>query len=276
MIHRPFTLEPRAGELIRGDVRLPDGPSPRAAVVVVHGFKGFKDWGFFPWVADTLVEAGYAAVSFNFSRNGVGPGGDRFTEMDRFGANTLSLEQDELRWVLSRVLEGTLIQGRPERVALLGHSRGGGQAILAASADPGVSALVTWGSVSYFDRWTEETKAEWRARGRMWVLNQRTGEQLPVDVGLLEDFEANQERLDVAASATRVTAPWLILHGTEDPTVWHGESESLSRANPSATLRLVPGGDHTFQVTHPFQGVTPELRFAMDATLEHLRAHLGR
>ena len=274
MIHLPFTREPRAGDLIRGDIRVPEGPPPRCAVVVVHGFKGFKDWGFFPWVAEALVKAGYAVVNFNFSRNGIGSEPDRFTELDRFGGNTLSLEQEELLGLVAETLDGDLLPRRPRRIALLGHSRGGAQAILAAAREERVGALVTWASVSHFDRWTEETKAEWRADGRMWVLNQRTGEHMPVDVTLLKDFEANRERLDVVATASRIQAPWLILHGSEDMTVWPGEAQNLARANPAARIQVIQGAGHTFEATHPFRGPTLQLEQAMDFTVSHLHRHL--
>ena len=275
VIHLRFTREPRAGDLIRGDIRIPEGPPPRAAVLVVHGFKGFKDWGFFPWVAEALARAGYAVVSFNFSRNGVGAEPDRFTELDRFAANTLSLEQEELQGLVAEALDGDLLPGgRPLRLGLLGHSRGGGQAILAAAAEPRVGALVTWASVSHFDRWTEETKAEWRADGRVWVLNQRTGEDMPVDVTLLEDFEAGREHLDLPAMAARIRAPWLILHGSEDMTVWPGEAQNLARANATARMQTIQGAGHTFGATHPFAGPTLQLEQAMDVTVAHLHRHL--
>ena len=47
-----FTIDSREGLPIRGDLDAPD--EARALVVIVHGFKGFKDWGFFPWLADHL------------------------------------------------------------------------------------------------------------------------------------------------------------------------------------------------------------------------------
>lgn len=274
MIHLAFEREIRRGDIVRGDVRVPEGPPPRAAVVVVHGFKGFKDWGFFPWLSGRLVAAGYATVGFNFSRNGIGPDPERFTELDRFGANTLSLEQEELRAIVREVLDGDLLPRRPRRLALLGHSRGGAQAVLAAAAEPRTAALVTWSSVAWFDRWTEETKERWRADGRVWVLEERTGVQLPLDLALLEDFEANRSRLDLAAAAARVRAPWLILHGRDDLTVWPGEAEVLARANPSAVVRFVEGAGHTFGATHPFAGPGPELQEAWDRTLAHLRRHV--
>ena len=274
MIRLPFSREPRPGDTIRGDLRIPDGPPPRAAVLVAHGFKGYKDWGFFPWVAEQLAGAGYAVVSFNFSHSGIGSDPDGISDLDRFASNTVSLEREDLRFVLSETLEGDLLPRRPKRAALLGHGRGGGHAVLAAASERGVGALVTWAAVSHFDRWTEETKALWRAQGRVWVLNQRTGAQMPVGVGLLEDFEAHREALDVAHAAACVGCPWLILHGTEDLTVWPGEAEALARANPAARLHRVHGADHTFETAHPFAGATPQLREAIDRTLEHLHRHL--
>lgn len=274
MIRLPFTREPRPGDTLRGDIRIPDGPPPRAVVLLAHGFKGFKDWGFFPWVAEQLVGAGYAVVTFNFSRNGIVGDPERITDLDRFASNTLSLEQEELRAVLAEVLDGDLLPRRPRRAALLGHSRGGGHAVLASAAEPRVGALVTWAAVARFDRWTEETRALWRADGRIWVLNQRNGEQMPVGLGLLEDFEAHRVELDVRAGASRMTAPWLIIHGTEDVTVGLCDADALVRANARARLHRVDGAGHTFEVGHPFGGASRELREAMDRTLEHLRRHL--
>ena len=274
VIHLPFAREPRAGDTIRGDIRIPDGPPPRTAVIVVHGFKDFKDWGFFPWVCERLAGAGHATISFNFSRNGVGADPGRLSDLERFGSNTLSLELEELRWILADVLDGNLLPRRPRKAALFGHARGGAHAIIAAAAEPRVRALVTWGALARLDRWSEETKELWRTDGRVWVLNPQTGEQMPLGVGFLEDFEANREELAVVSAAGRVRAPWLIVHGTDDLTVWPSEAETLTRANAGARLYLVERAGHTFGAVHPFAGPTPELREAMDRTVEHLRRHL--
>jgi uncharacterized protein len=274
LIRLDFTREPRSGDVIRGEVRIPDGPPPRSAVVVVHGFKGFKDWGFFPFVCDRLASAGHAVVSFNFSRNGVGPGLQDFTELDSFGANTLSLELDEVRSILTEVFEGDLLPRRPRKVGVLGHSRGGGQALLASAEDDRVAALATWAAVATFDRWTEETKALWREDGHVWIMNSRTGQHMPLNLTLLEDFEANSDRLDIPAAAERVRAPWLIVHGTDDPTVRPDEARSLANHSRGAKLVLVNGAGHTFQAKHPFGASTPELEEAMARTLLHFEEHL--
>src|SRR5687768_17465471 len=66
------------------DVRAGGRGSPRPAVVVMHGFKGFKDWGMFPPLAERLAQAGFSAVSFNASGSGVDESGE-FVWPERFG-----------------------------------------------------------------------------------------------------------------------------------------------------------------------------------------------
>jgi uncharacterized protein len=264
-----FTLEPRPGDVIRGDIRVPDGARPATAIVVVHGFKGFKDWGFFPHAAERLAAAGHAVVSFNFSRNGVGEDLETFSELDKFGANTFTLELDELRSVLDRVASGDLLGWAPERIGLLGHSRGGGQAVLATAEDERVTSLVTWAAISSFDRWTDETKEDWRREGRIWIANLRTRQEMPLDVALLEDFETHRDRLDIVNAARRVRVPWLVVHGLSDETVALADGEALVDASASAWPLWVEGAGHTFETRHPFEGEPPEFERALTATVEH-------
>ena len=219
----PFDLRaPVAGHL-RGLVDLPDQGGNRPTVVVCHGFKGFMEWGMFPPLAELLAARGFVVVRFNFSGSGMVPGQDRVTDPEGFRTNTFSREQADLRAVLEAV-GSTIAPGRadPERLGVVGHSRGGGAAILTAG-DPEwrdrIGALVTWSAVATFDRLGDDEKAAWRRQGQITVVNGRTGQELPMGVEVLDDLERHREALDVAAAAGRVDAPWLIVHGEEDETV---------------------------------------------------------
>ena len=274
MIHFTFNRETRAGLRIVGEVRMPDGPAPRSAVVVAHGFKGFKDWAFFPYVSEQLAAAGHAVVSFNFSGSGVN-GADEVTDLGAFASNTFTRELEELNFVFQLTRDGDLLPRKPRTVGLFGHSRGGGDAILHAATHAAVDALVTWAAASTFARWTEDMLREWRQQGRIFVLDTRTGRQLPLDVSLLEDYEANVEGLDILRHAGRVTAPWLIVHGVDDVTVPVTEARVLAREAPAARLLLIEGAGHTFEVGHPMKGERPEpLGKALEATLRHMALHL--
>src|SRR5438034_3306816 len=71
-------------------------------IIFCHGFNGFKDWGGFPYMMEHLALNGYAAVSFNFSLNGVAK--DRpmeFTRLDLFAQNTFSAEFNDLDAVIN-------------------------------------------------------------------------------------------------------------------------------------------------------------------------------
>lgn len=273
MIHTPFRLQQPHG-VIRGEVRLPEGPPPRTAVVVVHGFKGYKDWAFFPWLAERLVGSRHAVVTFNLTGSGIGSGDPHaFSDLEAFAENTYSRELADVGAVMEAV-RGGLVPRVPDRIGLVGHSRGGADAILHAASDPHVEALVTWAAVHDLDRWSDETRRTWREQGRIFVLNARTGQQMPLGLELLEDFEARREALDVTSAAARVGAPWLIVHGTDDETVAPEAARILARANPGARLHLVEGAGHTFGAVHPFAGPGAPLESAMTATLRHLREHL--
>ncbi|MSR22361.1 MAG: alpha/beta fold hydrolase [Gemmatimonadetes bacterium] len=278
MIERSFILPFDRDRAIRGNVLIPDGPPPRSTIVAVHGFKGFKDWGFLPQVCESLAGDGHSVVSFNFSLNGISEDLETLGRLEDFARNTFSAEVGELLRVLAEVRSGAILPRPTRRIGLLGHSRGGGIAVLAArdAAREGtpVDAPVTWASVAHFDRWSPETQEEWRETGRIHVMSPRTGQHLPLDVGLLDDFEANRDRLDIERASSELETPWLVVHGDADTSVAVDDAHRLIRANPSARLEIVAGAGHTFETRHLFSGTTPALDHALSATRRHFRKYL--
>jgi dienelactone hydrolase len=257
------------------DVRAGGRTSSRPAVLVLHGFKGFKDWGMFPQLAERLALAGFTAVTPNLSGSGVDNQGD-FSLPEQFGHNTFSAELRDVGLVVDTLMRGKLDVPVPTTLGLVGHSRGGGIAVLHAAADPRVRALVTWAAISRVERWPQQERAAWRATGRKDVPNTRTGQILPLYTDVLDDIERNAAALDIEAAAERIRVPWLIIHGTEDESVGFSEAESLKAASRATTTRLlsVEGGGHTFGAVHPWRATTPQLDTVFDSTLGWLAAHL--
>jgi dienelactone hydrolase len=257
------------------DLRTSDRQSPRPAVLVLPGFKGFKEWGMFPALAERIARAGFSAVSINVSGAGVDDDG-RFAFPERFGHNTFSAELADIRRVLDALEHGELGMVPTSRTGLVGHSRGGGMAILTASRDPRVQALVTWAAISHVDRWPGQVAA-WRKAGKLAITNSRTGEILPLYLDVLDDVERERERLDIRGAARRLTIPWLLLHGSGDEAVALEEGRALSAAaaasHPSRFI-ILEGAGHTFGGAHPFAGMTPDLAQAFDETLKWLGRYL--
>jgi dienelactone hydrolase len=258
------------------DLRTGDRRTPRPAVLVMHGFKGFKDWGMFPVVADRLARAGMSVVSFNVSGSGVDDTGE-FSRPERFGGNTYSAELGDLHRTLDAAAAGSpLGMPAPTSIGLLGHSRGGGMAILETGENPAIRALVTWAAIGSVDRWSDEAKAAWRRRGFVNIQNARTGQSIPLGTGILDDIERNAGgSLDIMAHAGSVGVPWLIVHGEADESVEPADAGSLREASGGrAELLLVPSAGHTFGATHPFGQTPPELEHVMARTVAWFSRYL--
>ena len=274
----PFTLETGSGPL-HGLVDLPHLPGERPTVVICHGFKGFMEWGFFPSLAALLAERGFVAVRFNLSGTGMRPGDELVTDPDAFRDNTYRRELADLLAVLDATGE-TIAPGRVDRgrIGLFGHSRGGGDAILAAARSPWkerLRALVTWASISTVDRFSLKQKEEWRRQGEMPAVNARTGQRLALGLGMLAEMEEQAPDLDILAAAGTRRAPWLIVHGAEDESVPADEGRLLAgHAAGEKELLVIPGASHTFGSRHPFAGPTPQLVQALNATQRWYRFHL--
>lgn len=266
-----WELRPRDGSPpIRGEVRALAGAAPESVVVICHGFKGFKDWGFFPALTRAVAGRGHAAVSFNFSRSGIGADGVDFSALDLFRENTHSRNLDEIHMVTRALAEGELLPQPPRRIGLFGHSRGGGEAILAAAENPRVDALVTWAAIAGVERWSEAQIAVWERGETLEIANARTGQQMPMGPGFWQDIRQNRERLEILRAAGSLRIPWLIVHGAEDESVSADDGLALREAarHDEVELRFIEGAGHTFGAVHPFAGWTPELRQATDATLD--------
>ena len=87
MIHKNFSITNSTSELIRAEIYYRNSTKNAPVIIICHGFKGFKNWAFFPVLADYFAQADYVAVTFNFSRNGVGADLQNFTELDKFEKN---------------------------------------------------------------------------------------------------------------------------------------------------------------------------------------------
>ncbi len=271
-----FELESRDSYPLRGDVRYRDGVVPGTpAIVISHGFKGFKDWGFFPHVGSVLAGGGYIAVSFNFAGSGIGPDLADFTDPERFERATLSGDLDDLGRVIAAVVSDALPGPRPAgRLGLLGHSRGGAVSLLAAAADPRAACLVTWAAVAHFERWDEAERRAWRERGTLDVVNARTGQVFHLTTRLLDDIEANREGpLNIERAARALNVPHLVVHGDADESVPVAEGQAIASWGRSELL-VVPGAGHTFGAVHPFSGRTQHLDSVLAATLAFFRRHL--
>ncbi|SHN79229.1 Lysophospholipase, alpha-beta hydrolase superfamily [Paenibacillus sp. ov031] len=262
-----FELPVGEDAVIRGNIFTARQPA-QGIIILAHGYKGFKDWGMFPYTASQLSE-NYHVLTFNFSHNGVGEDLEQFSELEKFAVNTYSRELADLATLLDYVSTQPELNELP--VFLLGHSRGAGVSLVYALDHPEqIAGVLSWNGVTNLDLFTPEQKEEMRTHGRSHVTNGRTGQQMPLDVSILEDLDAHKERYAIidrlASSPLRVA----LIQGTEDGTRLRDGSAALVQARPDIPWHQIPGGSHTFNTVHPFKESTTQLEQAIAETLRQI------
>ena len=247
-------------------------------LIFVHGFKGFKDWGFGPYVGDYFSKKGFFVLTFNFSHNGVGDSLTDFVELDKFAENSFSLEIDELKEIILAYDFGFFGNSSNKGIGLIGHSRGGAISLLVGSESDDVKAVCAWSTVSNFDRYTNRQKDEWKKRGNIEILNTRTKQRMRLNISLLEDIKNNKEgSLNIEQAIKNLNKPMLIVQGKNDLAVSVKEAEKLyDWANKDLTeLNIIPAAGHTFDIKHPFEGSNKKFDTVLNKTNNFFKTNLN-
>lgn len=245
-----FTLEGSLGKTIFGDCTYDDRNTNSATIIFVHGFKGFKDWGAHHLIAGYFAEKGYRFLKFNLSHSGVTPENPKdVTDMEAFAANTVSMELADLNAVITYT-DQTYASNQ---IYLIGHSRGGGLAIIQSANDFRINKLITWSAIADFSSlWKAEQEEEWIKTGKIFVENARTKEKMPLNSTLLEDFKAHKNQFNILNAAHRILIPWLILHGDDDVNVKFSVAQELAQKQLKAQIQKIKGANHVYGASHPY------------------------
>lgn len=246
-------------------------------LIFVHGFKGFKDWGFGPYLARYFAEKGLFVLTFNFSHNGIGSDPEKFTEIDKFAENTFSREISELSEIIDAYENGFFGKVNKPQIALLGHSRGGAIALLTAYQKREVKAVALWASISKLDRYSLRQKEQWKKDGFFEVVNQRTAQVMRLNVALLEDIEKNKDDLlNIERAVKKLNRPLLIAHGEQDLAVPVAEADQIFHWSDKSKTELfkIQATGHTFDIKHPFEGSNDKFEKLLNKTYEFLENNL--
>ncbi len=246
-------------------------------IICVHGFKGFKDWGFWPFASQYLSENGFFVLSFNFSHNGIGTNPLEFTELDKFAINSFSLEKEELEQVADSYLNKFFGGKSNKGIGIVGHSRGAAVTML-ASQKINFDAIVLWSSISKIDRYTKHQKDEWFEKGFLEFQNSRTKQMMRLDVSFLNDIERKKNKsLNLEESIRNYKNPLLVIHGEQDLTVPAKEAQNILDWSGSTQkeINIIPKTGHTFDAQHPFQNSNPVLDLVLEKTKIFFKKHLN-
>jgi dienelactone hydrolase len=270
MLRKNISVTNPESEIIRAELYYRNAIKDAPVIIICHGFKGFKNWAFFPVLAESLAQADYVALTFNFSRNGIGSDLQNFTELELFEKNTYSHELDDLKCIIDAVESGEIGKGliNPEKIGLLGHSRGGGIALLHTQNDSRIKSLVTWSAIASVERYSADEIKLWKSQKYLEFENKRTGQMMRVGKELLDDIQKNKNELNITSAAENIVTPTLIIHGQADESVPLEEAHTIyDHLNASSKeLMIIEGGSHTFGARHPMESIPEELQTVFELT----------
>jgi len=257
------------------DCHFPAGQGPFPLFIFCHGFKGFKNWGFFNALPAAFTAHGIAFISFNFSGSGVHPDNPVDINLpEAFADNTIAQELEDLRHVIQWAHNGKYAgMFDANNISLGGHSMGGGIALLGAAGDKRIARLVMWNSVSDWDIFMQQFDvAGWKNMGYAEVKNSRTGDVYRLNYAFYEDYVLNRNAYHLGMAAESLEIPLLLIHGEDDRVVLPAASEYFFNRVFHAIYVPVAEGDHTFCTKHPWDDtqMNTSLEAAISNTVEFL------
>ncbi|WP_128895073.1 alpha/beta hydrolase family protein [Longirhabdus pacifica] len=260
-----FEMKMDTNRFIRGNYSC-ETKQAKANLIIAHGYKGFKDWGMFPYVAEKFASY-YNVFTFNFSHNGIGENFFEFTQLEHFASNTYEKELEDLAFLVQNIKKNNVEQVDIDPALplfLLGHSKGAGTSLIYTFEHPTeVDGVISWNGITNVDLFTTEQKQQMRENGISFVLNGRTGEQMPLNKVILEDMDKNKAKYDILDRVQHNHVPIIVIEGTMDGEHLIKGNDKLCTQSPSVQKVMVQGGNHTFGAVHPFQGTTEYLESAL-------------
>lgn len=232
----PITFE-NQGQKIVGILQKPDTQTSRIAILA-HGFTGSKEGphsGLFPMLSKKLVDNGFAVLRIDF--RGTGESDGYFVDM------TVKDESSDLVRAIDFVKEIGY-----EKIGIIGESMGGTVSVTAYNEK--INCMVLWypaiwlkdTAVSYYIK--EKGMKELETEGWLTYVKTRTGEKFKLG----KEFISEVLTLDLTKNLKKIQCPILFIHGDDDPTVSHTQSEKAINLVSSKikSLETIKGGNHTF------------------------------
>ena len=258
-----WTIPGSGDQPIFGTTHLPaDGVSTKGVVLLCHGFKGYKDYGFMPHLAQAIAGQGLIAHRFNFSHSGITQDYATFARPDLFERDTWGKQIHDLQTVAAAAASGKLPGETTNQIPMIwfGHSRGGFTVLLTAARvfeghsqtgvpqPAGIVAAATPQDACSLD---DDQMHRLRHRGYLESPSSRTGQVLRIGKAWLEEIEGNPKGFDPLYAIGQIPCPVLLVHGNGDQTVPVDTSRNLAHAAQNPVLKEIAGASHTFHARNP-------------------------
>jgi pimeloyl-ACP methyl ester carboxylesterase len=266
--------------IVKGDVYHPINLSVKIPLVVIsHGFKGFRNWGFIPNIAKCLAEHHAIAINIDFSMNGIIDEAKQFYDFELFANNTISQEVNDLKELISKFQKRELAVSEDiynawnGEIHLIGHSLGGAVSVIASQDIDNVNSLILLASIATVNRSTDRQKKLWKEKGFIELSAVSSGQTLRQNYVYQQDKDNNFERFNIEKILNNFKGNLLVIHGRQDITTPLKEGQSLydySTKSVNRSIKVIEKCNHVFNVFHPMKQISKQLEEAQDNILEFL------
>lgn len=217
-------------------IHIPDESRKYPAVILLHGFTGYKEERNYVELANQLVNHGYVVIRFDAS--GFGESEGTLTKDYRF-SNYLS----DIEVIYQYLISQKFVDNK--RIGLMGHSMGAMLSIIYASQNRNIKAICSV-SPPYKMGTTDLLKdylEEWKVKGYWEKVSSKYG-KIRVPYAFIEDAQ----KYNVFNYIVDLKTPKLIIWGSEDKNVRPEDTKRIyEKAGQSKEFLEVSGMGHYYR-----------------------------
>ncbi|MDQ0496513.1 alpha/beta hydrolase family protein [Paenibacillus brasilensis] len=234
-----YWIPGRENKQISTIVHVPQNSANRKHPVILycHGFTGNKTAGNRMGVklARRLCAEGYVVVRFDYIGSGESEG--EF-ETDTYFSGWIKDAQSILAW--TKTLENIDL----DRIGIIGHSMGGAMATHLLSFEKTLKSICTLSPMSYLEENLKKVIGP-----SLWedlLSGQSVHNFNGSGYSLSPRFAQDLKQYNLLESASKISQPFLILHGKNDRAVPYENSYDLERTllSPTKLLEVLENGGH--------------------------------
>lgn len=257
LTRKSFELEGSGSKPILTEVFYQATNTLKPVVILCLGYLGYKDWGAWKLIAKKFAEKDFFFITFNYSHSGVTPKNpSEITDLETLSENNFSRESADIEQVVHWITTTKEFASEANvlKVYLLGHSRGGGLALLKASNNSHIKAVATWAGISDFETYIPKGNElkKWKEKGIFHVELPGFPFKIPHKIQFYEDYLKQKEDLNIRKAVRYLRLPLFFAQAMDDKVVKPEVARKLHRWNLKSQLYFIREGGHNFGVKHPF------------------------
>jgi uncharacterized protein len=236
MEEKVFIKNPK-GLRLASIVNYPDRDKKYPAVMILHGFTGYKEEAHLEGLAKTLSQNGFVVIRFDCSGSGDSEGS---FEKDYSMSNYL----EDIKCAYDYLQKQSFID--KDRISVVGHSMGGLLAIVFASLNQEVKTCVAISSPTILTDvdWLKAAIERWEELG--WFYKKLSRDNSNVKIPF--SFVTDANKYDALIYVKKIHCPFLSVVGLVDDVVAPDDSRKIFKlANEPKELAEIAGAGHDYK-----------------------------